>query len=90
MIEQAVVGCDGVNSGIAKGLGFSKAVYPGRAGIRGFAYYKDGHGFDPMFKQFLGKGVRSGYLPCDDHSMYWFFTFNPTPDQGTNPQLLCN
>ncbi|KAI4302126.1 hypothetical protein MLD38_037910 [Melastoma candidum] len=78
---KVVVGCDGVNSAVAKWLGFNKAVSTGRAGVRGFAYYRDGHGFDPVFTQCLGKGVRSGYLPCDDNSMYWFFTFDPTPDQ---------
>ncbi|KAI4302124.1 hypothetical protein MLD38_037908 [Melastoma candidum] len=78
---KVVVGCDGVNSVVAKWLGFHKAISTGRAGVRGIAYYRGAHGLDPMFTQCLGKGVRSGYLPCDDHSMYWFFHFDPTPDQ---------
>ncbi|KAI4304899.1 hypothetical protein MLD38_040357 [Melastoma candidum] len=78
---KVVVGCDGVNSAVAKWLGFNKAVSAGRAAVRGFAYYRDGHGLDPVLTQCLGKGVRSGYLPCDDHSIYWFFTFDATPDR---------
>ena len=77
-----MVGCDGVNSVVAKWLGFKKASDTGRSAIRGCANYEKGHGFEPLFMQFLGHGVRYGAIPCDDRSVSWFFTFSPSPAQG--------
>lgn len=75
---KVLIGCDGVNSEVAKFLGFSKPAFVGRTAIRGFVDFKDGHGFEPKFSQFFGKGVRYGILPCDEHSVYWFFTYSPS------------
>ena len=72
---KVLVGCDGVNSVVAKWLGFKKPAFVSRSAIRGYADFKGGHGFEPKFYQFLGNGVRSGFLPCDDTTVYWFFTF---------------
>ena len=81
---KVLVGCDGVNSVVAKWLGFKKASYigSGRSAIRGCANFEDGHGFDPNFMQFSGHGVRFGTIPCDDGFAYWFFTFPPSPALG--------
>lgn len=78
---KVLVGCDGVNSVVAKWLGFKKASYigSGRSAIRGYADFENGHGFDPNFMQFSGHGVRFGTIPCDDGFAYWFFTFPPSP-----------
>ncbi|XP_062018922.1 monooxygenase 2-like [Rosa rugosa] len=75
---KVLVGCDGVNSVVAKWLGFKPPAFTGRHGIRGRANYKNSHGFDPNFMQFFGNGVRSGAIPCDDKTVYWFFTWTPT------------
>ncbi|XP_024162119.1 monooxygenase 2 [Rosa chinensis] len=75
---KVLVGCDGVNSVVAKWLGFKPPAFTGRHGIRGRANYKNSHGFDPNFMQFFGNGVRSGAIPCDDKTVYWFFTWSPT------------
>lgn len=72
---QVVVGCDGVNSLVAKWLGFKKPSFSGRLAARGFYVYPDGHDFKTEFAQYLGKGFRFGVLPCDDKSVYWFFTW---------------
>lgn len=76
-VKQVLIGCDGVNSVVAKWLGLQKPVFSGRSAIRGNAHFKGGHGFEPKFRQFVGKGVRSGLLPCDDENVYWFFTWTP-------------
>ncbi|XVF00854.1 hypothetical protein REPUB_Repub04eG0037800 [Reevesia pubescens] len=75
---KVLIGCDGVNSVVAKWLGFEKPSFTGRSAFRGCADFKTGHGFKPEFRQFIGKGVRSGFLPCDDHNVYWFLTWFPT------------
>ncbi|KAE8687031.1 zeaxanthin epoxidase [Hibiscus syriacus] len=74
---KVLIGCDGVNSVVAKWLGFKKPTFTGRSSIRGNANFKGGHGFGTTFRQFFGNGVRSGLVPCDDENVYWFFTWTP-------------
>ncbi|CAK7329463.1 unnamed protein product [Dovyalis caffra] len=75
---KVLIGCDGVNSLVAKFLGFKKPVYAGRSAIRGYADFKADHGFGSKVLLFFGKGVRSGFVPCDDATIYWFFTWIPS------------
>ncbi|GMY05408.1 monooxygenase 2-like [Fagus crenata] len=75
---KVLIGCDGVNSGVARWLGFKKPASTGRFSIRGFADFKDSHGFEPKSMQFFGNGVRFGFVPCDDNTVYWFFTSTPS------------
>ncbi|KAI6701027.1 hypothetical protein NL676_015351 [Syzygium grande] len=72
---KVLIGCDGVNSAVATWLGFKKPAFVGRSAIRGCVYYEHGHGFEPKSFRYFGEGVRSGVVPCDDKSIYWFFTF---------------
>ncbi|KAF8038051.1 hypothetical protein BT93_B0799 [Corymbia citriodora subsp. variegata] len=73
---KVLIGCDGVNSAVAKWLGFRKPAFVGRSAIRGCVYYDHGHSFEPKFFQFFGEGVRFGFMPCDDKTIDWFFTFS--------------
>lgn len=75
---KVLVGCDGVNSVVAKWLGLEEPVNSGRSAIRGLAEFPDGHGFEPKFHVHFGGGVRFGFLPCDDKFLYWFCTFTPS------------
>ncbi|CAK7329464.1 unnamed protein product [Dovyalis caffra] len=75
---KVLLGCDGVNSVVAKWLGFKKPAFTCRWAIRGYADFKASHGSGSKFLQFSGRGFRSGFLPCDDTTMYWFFTYTPT------------
>ncbi|WVZ55519.1 hypothetical protein U9M48_006167 [Paspalum notatum var. saurae] len=79
---KVLVGCDGVNSVVAKWLGLPKPVLSGRSATRGLAVYPDGHGLGPEILQFIGKGFRSGVLPCDDTSVYWNYTWYPSAADG--------
>ncbi|XP_058219899.1 monooxygenase 2-like [Rhododendron vialii] len=72
---KVLIGCDGVNSLVAKWLGLQKPVYSGRSAMRGFVEYPDGHGFQPRFHVYFEGGVRYGYVPCDDKCLYWFCTY---------------
>ncbi|WVZ54260.1 hypothetical protein U9M48_005085 [Paspalum notatum var. saurae] len=82
---KVLVGCDGINSVVAKWLGLQKPSNSGRSAARGFAHYPDGHGFEPKFMQFVGQGFRSGMTPCSDTDIYWFFTWTPSEnDKGVD------
>ncbi|KAJ6791982.1 Uncharacterized protein M6B38_242535 [Iris pallida] len=78
---KVLVGCDGVNSVVARWLGLKKPSFSGRSATRGFTIFPNGHGFKPDFVQYFGHGFRSGFLPCDEKSIYWFFTWTPTPEE---------
>ncbi|TVU17805.1 hypothetical protein EJB05_33862, partial [Eragrostis curvula] len=70
---QVLIGCDGINSVVAKWLSLAKPSYSGRSAVRGLAHYPDGHGFQPNFLQFVGQyGFRFGM------DIYWFFTWSPS------------
>ncbi|KAK1559173.1 hypothetical protein Q3G72_011496 [Acer saccharum] len=75
---KVLIGCDGVNSVVSKWLGFKPPPFTGRSAIRGYTEFKGSHGFEPKFMLFFGKGTRSGFIPCDDQTVYWFFTWSPT------------
>jgi 2-polyprenyl-6-methoxyphenol hydroxylase-like FAD-dependent oxidoreductase len=79
---KVVIGCDGVNSVVAKWLGLPKPVLSGRWATRGLAEYPAGHGFGPEILQFIGHGFRSGVLPCSGTSVYWSYTWCPSPADG--------
>ncbi|CAN6307979.1 unnamed protein product [Urochloa humidicola] len=82
---KVLIGCDGINSVVAKWLGLTKPSYSGRSAARGLAHYPDGHGFEPNFLQFIGHGFRSGMLPCNETDIYWFFTWTPSEhDKGAD------
>lgn len=74
-----LIGCDGVNSVVAKWLGFKTPAFAGRFAVRGCVdFMGTGHGLEPMFMQFFGKGIRSGAIPIDDNTVYWFVTWAPS------------
>ncbi|GMH26586.1 hypothetical protein Nepgr_028429 [Nepenthes gracilis] len=85
---KVLIGCDGVNSAVAKWLGLQKPSFSGRSIIRGFNVFKDCHGFEPQLLQFIGEGIRYGIIPCDDSSIYWFVSFSALsqdPELEVNP-----
>ncbi|KAF7847219.1 hypothetical protein BT93_L3182 [Corymbia citriodora subsp. variegata] len=81
---KVLIGCDGVNSAVAKWLGFKKPSFVGRSIIRASVYYEHGHSFEPKSFRYFGEGVRSGVIPSDDKSICWFFTF---PSSSKNEEM---
>uniref|UniRef100_M1CV48 Monooxygenase n=1 Tax=Solanum tuberosum TaxID=4113 RepID=M1CV48_SOLTU len=75
---KVLIGCDGVNSVVAKWMGLPKPIDANRSAIRGYVEYPKAHGFEPKFCAYFGGGVRIGFLPCDHKSLYWFCTFTPS------------
>ncbi|XP_038971821.1 monooxygenase 2-like [Phoenix dactylifera] len=53
---QVLIGCDGVNSVVAKWLGLKKPSLSGRSASRGFAEFPNGHGFKPLISEYFGGG----------------------------------
>ncbi|XP_075672790.1 monooxygenase 2-like [Castanea sativa] len=82
---KVLIGCDGVNSVVAKWLGFKAPTFTGRAAIRGCVNFKSNHGMEPKFFQFFGKAFRSGFLPYDDNGVYWFLTSNEDKEREDDP-----
>ncbi|GKV20889.1 hypothetical protein SLEP1_g30936 [Rubroshorea leprosula] len=78
---KVLIGCDGVNSVVAKWLGFDPPVFTGRSAIRAYADLKGGHGLGPKISMFFGNDIRTGYLPCDDQTVYWFLAYNASSNQ---------
>uniref|UniRef100_A0A453ISS7 FAD-binding domain-containing protein n=1 Tax=Aegilops tauschii subsp. strangulata TaxID=200361 RepID=A0A453ISS7_AEGTS len=81
---KVLIGCDGVNSVVAKWLGLPKPSHSGRLATRGLAHYPDGHGFQPEFLQFIGHGFRFGFVPCDGTRIYWFYTWSPSQNASAD------
>ena len=80
--SKVVVGCDGVNSPIARWMGYSEPRYVGHMAFRGLADYADAGGqpFEPKVNYIYGRGVRAGFVPVSPTKVYWFICFNsPTP-----------
>ncbi|KAM0925610.1 hypothetical protein ACQ4PT_004086 [Festuca glaucescens] len=80
--SKVVVGCDGVNSPIARWMGFSEPRYVGHMAFRGLADYAGAGGqpFEPKVSYIYGRGLRAGFVPVSPTKVYWFICFNsPTP-----------
>ncbi|KAF5201864.1 Fad-dependent urate hydroxylase [Thalictrum thalictroides] len=75
---KVLIGCDGINSVVGKWIGIPKPSLTGRIEIRGMAEFPGGHSFKQTFLQFVGDGFLSGFIPCDQNTMYWFFTYIPS------------
>ncbi|GAB4838566.1 hypothetical protein Ancab_028112 [Ancistrocladus abbreviatus] len=54
-IIKVLIGGDGVNSKVAKWLGFKKPSFAPRYAIRGYAVYEESHGVEHKLLQFLEK-----------------------------------
>ncbi|GJZ78740.1 FAD/NAD(P)-binding oxidoreductase family protein [Tanacetum coccineum] len=74
---KVLVGCDGVNLVVAKWFGFRPTGSVCRLAIRGFGGFK-WIGFCLCVIVIFGGGIRFGFLPVDDKTVYWFCTFTPS------------
>ncbi|KAL5555762.1 hypothetical protein UlMin_037998 [Ulmus minor] len=71
---KVLLGCDGVHSVVANWLGLAETVHSGRSAVRGMAVFPQGHGLKLEVRQFVGTGIRAGFIPLTDTDIYWFFT----------------
>ncbi|KAG6737297.1 hypothetical protein POTOM_058811 [Populus tomentosa] len=97
-----LIGCDGVNSVVARWLGLVKIgggaylgiltglaepVHSGRSAVRGLAVFSQGHGFKQEVHQFVDAGKRAGFVPLNDRELYWFLTYNGDNMPGDPEQI---
>ncbi|XP_050204692.1 monooxygenase 2-like [Mercurialis annua] len=86
---KVLIGCDGVNSVVAKWLGLSAPFDSGRSAVRGLSFFPQGHGFNQQeVRQFVDVGKRAGFIPLNDKEIYWFLTSTQTKDMPKNPKEI--
>ncbi|KAB1210331.1 FAD-dependent urate hydroxylase [Morella rubra] len=88
---KALIGCDGVHSVVARWLGLRPAVDAGRWAVRGLALFPEGHGQNPVMRQFVSAGERAGFVPLNDKELYWFLTYvfsSKGEDIPHDPELI--
>ncbi|KAJ9703942.1 hypothetical protein PVL29_005288 [Vitis rotundifolia] len=73
---KVLIGCDGVNSFVARKLGLTQPVNSGRSALVALAVFPEGHGVREDVLQFVDVGKRAGIVPLNDKEIYWFLTFN--------------
>ncbi|KAK7850136.1 monooxygenase 3 [Quercus suber] len=74
IVNQALIGCDGVHSLVAHWLRLTTPVNSGRWAVRGLAIFPEGHGLNHEAHQFVTIGKRAGFIPLNDKELYWFLT----------------
>ncbi|PIA28360.1 hypothetical protein AQUCO_07100026v1 [Aquilegia coerulea] len=67
-----VIGCDGVNSVVARQLGLKAPTHSGRVAARGLSVIPQGHGLRHEIRQFVDGAKRVGIAPLNDKELYWF------------------
>ncbi|KAL8257911.1 hypothetical protein R6Q59_029952 [Mikania micrantha] len=87
---KVLIGCDGVNSVVARRLGLAAPVSVGRSAIRGLVDFPNGLGFEPMSHLNFGGGTRFGFRPIDDKTVYWFCTFTSSQVTPSEEELQEN
>ncbi|XP_040379682.1 monooxygenase 3-like [Oryza brachyantha] len=89
--SKVLIGCDGVNSVVARWLGLSEPASSGRSCVRGLAVYPGGHSVKKELRQFLSHGLRAGMVPISDTDIYWFVVNNTIPaekEAGGDPEMI--
>ncbi|GLJ36250.1 hypothetical protein SUGI_0727720 [Cryptomeria japonica] len=76
---KVIIGCDGVNSTVAKWLGFGSPKFAGRSTFLGLGSFPQGHHFEPTTFQIWGDGLRAGFAPCNERDALWFLTRKSLP-----------
>nr|CAD1818509.1 unnamed protein product [Ananas comosus var. bracteatus] len=90
VLAKIVIGCDGVNSPIAKWMGFPEPKYVGHCAFRGLGQYPEGQPYESKVNYIYGRGLRAGFVPVSPTKVYWFICFNsqsPGP-RTTDPSAL--
>ncbi|KAI8022280.1 Monooxygenase 1 [Camellia lanceoleosa] len=71
---QVVIGCDGVNSTVAKFLGMKSTRLFSTCVVRGFTRYPSGHKFHNAFIVLSKGNVQLGRMSVNGKLVYWFVT----------------
>ncbi|XP_078172515.1 monooxygenase 2-like [Carex rostrata] len=88
---KVVIGCDGVHSAVAQWLGLSQPLNSGRLAAYGLSVFPEDHGFEMMVWQYLGVGIRAGFIPLNSRELYWFFLHDSSSleqDASRSPEMI--
>ncbi|WCJ25800.1 FAD/NAD(P)-binding oxidoreductase family protein [Euphorbia peplus] len=85
ILAKIVIGCDGIQSQVAKWMGFSEPKYAGHCAFRGLGFYPNGQPFEPRVNYVYGRGIRAGYVPVSSTKVYWFICIN---SQSPGPKII--
>ncbi|XP_057996269.1 monooxygenase 2 [Hevea brasiliensis] len=86
--SKVLVGCDGVNSAVAKWLGLSAPIHSGQAAVRGLAVFPQGLGFKKEVAQFVDVGKRAAFVPLTDKELYWALACLEGESMARDPGLI--
>ena len=86
---QALIGCDGSNSVVAKYLGLSPPRPASRMILRGLTRYPHGHPFGPHFLRLRCNGLFVGRSPMTDQLVSFFVAvWHPGADATKDPRAV--
>ncbi|KAB5520772.1 hypothetical protein DKX38_025091 [Salix brachista] len=86
--SKVLIGCDGVNSVVARWLGLAEPVHSGRSAVRSLAVFPQGHRFKHEVQQFVDQaGKRAAFVPLNDREFYWFLTCKEENMTGEPEQI---
>ncbi|GMP62963.1 hypothetical protein CsSME_00024857 [Camellia sinensis var. sinensis] len=88
---KVVIGCDGVNSTVAKFLGMKSTRLFSTCVVRGFTRYPSGHKFHNAFIVLSKGNVQLGRMSVNGKLVYWFVTRDWTPQDSmvlNDPKLI--
>ncbi|KDP45200.1 hypothetical protein JCGZ_15065 [Jatropha curcas] len=77
-----VIGCDGLNSVIARILGLNSIAFSPTCVVRGFSHYENGHDYANQFLLLSDRNVQLGQVPVNDNLIYWFLTRKSTSEDS--------
>ncbi|KAK1323951.1 hypothetical protein QJS10_CPA02g00884 [Acorus calamus] len=69
---KVLIGCEGVNSIVAKSLGMKAPSNLSICAIRAFTSYPNGHGFTNEFIRMKRGSFTIGFLPINEKVVHWF------------------
>ncbi|XP_057852024.2 monooxygenase 2 isoform X1 [Cryptomeria japonica] len=71
---KVIIGCDGVNSTVAKWLGFGPPNLAGRSVFQGLGNFPQGHHFQPKTLEIWGNGITAAFGPCNETDVFWYLS----------------
>uniref|UniRef100_A0A6N2MDL0 FAD-binding domain-containing protein n=1 Tax=Salix viminalis TaxID=40686 RepID=A0A6N2MDL0_SALVM len=87
--SKVLIGCDGVNSVVARWLGLAEPVHSGRSAVRSLAVFPQGHRFKHEVQQFVDQaGKRAAFVPLNDREFYWFLTCKDEERDGDDGGVM--
>ncbi|XP_074337656.1 monooxygenase 2-like [Apium graveolens] len=87
---KVLIGCDGVNSRVARWLGLGEPVNSGRFGLRGLSVFPQGHGLDHHATRVVHTSFNGGFVPISYSEVYiGFWSLEQIQVNDNRTHILC-